>query len=70
MYHGGAAGRLLPCFSMDGGPVDHEAEAALGSYGDAVDMAVKVPTLSGVLVAFVLVSAAWAWRHLRGRAHQ
>jgi uncharacterized membrane-anchored protein len=42
-----------------------DSEAALRGYGDAVDLAVKAPTLFGVIVGLVVVSVWWAWRHLR-----
>jgi hypothetical protein len=42
-------------------------EAALRDYGDAVDLAVKVPTLTGVVVALVAASFVWAWQRLRRR---
>jgi hypothetical protein len=42
-------------------------ELALGSYGDAVDMAVKVPTLTGFLVALAAATFVWAWRQLRAK---
>jgi hypothetical protein len=42
-----------------------EKDAALGSYGDAVDMAAKVPTLAGVVVALAAVTMIWVWRKLR-----
>jgi hypothetical protein len=41
--------------------------SALGSYGDAVDMAVKVPTLTGVLIALAAATLVWSWRTLRQR---
>jgi hypothetical protein len=42
-----------------------ESEAGLGEYGDAVDMAIKVPTLSGVLVTLFVAALVWAWRKSR-----
>jgi hypothetical protein len=42
-----------------------ESEAGLGEYGDAVDMAIKVPTLAGVIVALFVVAIVWAWRRTR-----
>ena len=44
-----------------------DSEAALRGYGDAVDMAAKVPTLSGFLVALAAGTFVWAWRQLRLR---
>jgi hypothetical protein len=44
---------------------DADTEAALGAYGDAVEMAVRVPTLTGVLFALVTITVVWAWRHAR-----
>jgi hypothetical protein len=44
-------------------------EEELAVYGQAVDVAVHVPTLSGALVAGVVAGAVWMWRQLRrGRA--
>jgi hypothetical protein len=45
----------------------NDTNAALGGYGDAVDMAAKVPTLTGVLVALAAASFVWAWQKLRRR---
>jgi hypothetical protein len=42
-----------------------ESEVGLGEYGDAVDLAVKVPTLTGVIVALVIAALVWAWRKSR-----
>jgi len=42
-------------------------DATLGAYGDAVDLAVKAPTLAGIIVALVSIALVWAWRHLRAR---
>jgi hypothetical protein len=42
-----------------------DTEAALGSYGDAVDMAAKIPTLGGVALALVVGGFVWAWQRLR-----
>jgi hypothetical protein len=41
--------------------------ARLGAYGDVVDMAVKVPTLSGVLVALAAGTFVWLWHHFGRR---
>jgi hypothetical protein len=41
--------------------------ARLGAYGDVVDMAVKVPTLSGVLVALAAGTFVWVWHHIGRR---
>jgi len=44
-------------------------EEDLAVYGQAVDVAVHVPTLSGALVAGLVAGAVWMWRQLRrGRA--
>jgi hypothetical protein len=44
-------------------------EEDLAVYGQAVDVAVHVPTLSGALVAGLVAGAVWTWRQLRrGRA--
>jgi hypothetical protein len=45
---------------------DHD-EIALGGYGDAVDLAVKVPTLPGIIVALISATVVFAWRQLRRR---
>jgi hypothetical protein len=45
-----------------------DTNAVLGGYGDAVDMAAKAPTLTGVLVALVAGSFVWAWQRLRRRS--
>jgi hypothetical protein len=44
-----------------------DTNAALGGYGDAVDVAVKVPTLTGAIVALAAGTLVWAWRWLRSR---
>jgi len=41
--------------------------ARLGAYGDVVDMAVKVPTLSGVQVALAAGTLVWMWDHFQRR---
>jgi hypothetical protein len=48
---------------------DHAApeEEDLGVYGQAADVAVHVPTLSGALVAGLVAGAVWTWRQLRRR---
>jgi hypothetical protein len=44
-------------------------EEDLAVFGQAVDVAVHVPTLSGALVAGLVAGAVWTWRQLRrGRA--
>jgi hypothetical protein len=48
---------------------DADSEVALRGYGDAVDLAVRAPTLAGVIVALFVVSVWWAWRHVRRRQH-
>jgi hypothetical protein len=52
---------------MEMGPNQAESDADLGGYGDAVDMAVKVPTLSGFVVALVAGTLIWAWHQFRQR---
>jgi hypothetical protein len=52
--------------STDPDPAD---QAALGGYGDAVDMAAKVPTLSGFLVALAAGTFLWLWLRLSVRRH-
>jgi hypothetical protein len=42
-------------------------EEELAVYGQAVDVAVHVPTLSGALVAGLVAGAVWTWRQLRRR---
>jgi hypothetical protein len=42
-----------------------DSNAALAGYGSAIDMAVKVPTLSGALFALATGTHVWAWRQLR-----
>jgi hypothetical protein len=41
--------------------------AAVAGYGSAIDMAVKVPTLSGAFFALAAGSLVWAWRQVRRR---
>ena len=48
---------------------DADSEVALRGYGDAVDLAVRAPTLAGVIVALLVVSVWWACRHVRRRQH-
>lgn len=50
-----------------GTPDEADTTAALGGYGDAVDMAAKVPTLAGVICALAACTLVWAWRRLRSR---
>jgi hypothetical protein len=42
-------------------------EEGVAVYGQAVDVAVHVPTLSGALVAGLVAAAVWTWRQLRRR---
>jgi hypothetical protein len=45
---------------------DYDATGAnLGAYGDVLDMAVKVPTVSGVLVALAVGTFVWVWNQFR-----
>jgi hypothetical protein len=48
---------------------DPADQADLPSYGDAVDMAAKVPTLSGFLVARAAGTFVWLWHRLSVRRH-
>jgi hypothetical protein len=51
--------------STDPDPAD---QATLGGHGDAVDMAAKVPTLSGFLVALAAGAFVWIWHRLSVRS--
>jgi hypothetical protein len=42
-----------------------DSPTRFGAYGDVVDMAVKVPTLSGFLVAVAVGTFIWATHRLR-----
>jgi hypothetical protein len=42
-------------------------EEGVAVYGQAVDVAVHVPTLSGALVAGLVAAAVWTWRQLHRR---
>jgi hypothetical protein len=44
-----------------------DSNAAIAGYGSAIDMAVKIPTLSGALFALAAGTLVWAWRQLRRR---
>jgi CRISPR/Cas system-associated exonuclease Cas4 (RecB family) len=44
-----------------------DSNVALAGYGSALDMAVKVPTLSGALVALAAGTFVWVWLQLRRR---
>ena len=59
-----AGGTLIEMASRD----EADSNAAVAGYGSAVDMAVKVPTLSGALFALAAGTLVWAWRQLRRRA--
>jgi hypothetical protein len=48
---------------------DEATDTTLRAYGDAVDMAVKAPTLLGIIVALVGITVIWAWRRFQ-RRHQ
>jgi hypothetical protein len=47
------------------GPGDSD-ESELAAYGQAVDVAAHVPTLSGAIAAVAVVAVVWVWRQLRG----
>jgi hypothetical protein len=48
---------------------DDSADSELAAFGQAVDVAVHVPTLSGVIAAGAVAAIVWIWRQLRhGRA--
>jgi hypothetical protein len=44
-----------------------DSNDAVAGYGSAIDMAVKIPTLSGALFALTAGTLVWAWRQLRRR---
>jgi hypothetical protein len=44
-----------------------DSNTAVAGYGSAIDMAVKIPTLSGALFALAAGTLVWAWRQLRRR---
>jgi hypothetical protein len=52
---------------MSGDQGETNDGAALGGYGDALDMAGKVPTLTGVLVALAAAGLVWMWQRLSRR---
>ena len=55
--------------SDDRTPSDDSGDWELAAYGQAVDVAVHVPTLSGALAAGTVAAIVWIWRQLRhGRA--
>jgi hypothetical protein len=55
--------------SDDRTPSDDSGDSELAAYGQAVDVAVHVPTLSGALAAGTVAAIVWIWRQLRhGRA--
>ncbi|HZA76749.1 MAG TPA: hypothetical protein VE623_10220 [Acidimicrobiales bacterium] len=48
---------------------DASDDMELAGYGQAVDVAVHVPTLSGAVVCAVVAAVVWVWRQVRrGRA--
>jgi hypothetical protein len=49
---------------------DEATDTTLRAYGDAVDMAVKAPTLLGIIVALVGITVIWAWRRFSGGTKQ
>jgi hypothetical protein len=49
------------------GAVDQTDDAAVAAYADAVDMAVRVPKLAGVVAGLVIAAIVTAWRFLRRR---
>jgi hypothetical protein len=61
--------RTLPAGTDDAnGPGDSD-ESELAAYGQAVDVAAHVPTLSGAIAAVAVAGVVWVWRQLRrGRA--
>ena len=53
--------------ALGGGSDQAADDAALAGYGDAVDTAVRVPTLAGAAAALLLAAIVTLWRVLRRR---
>lgn len=50
-------------------PSDRSDDSELAAYGQAVDVAVHVPTLSGAIAVSAVAAVLWIWRQVRrGRA--
>jgi hypothetical protein len=48
---------------------DDSDDSELAAYGQAVDVVVHMPSLSGVIAAGAVAAIVWIWRQLRhGRA--
>jgi hypothetical protein len=41
-----------------------EDDEGLSAYGDAFDVAARVPTLTGVAIALIAAGIVWVWRRL------
>jgi hypothetical protein len=46
---------------------DVDDEAALAGFGDALDLAARVPTLTGAVLALIGAGLVWGWQRLRRR---
>jgi hypothetical protein len=53
--------------ALDSGTASDETETDLAGYGQAVDVAAHVPTLSGAIVAAGVAGLVWIWRQVRRR---
>jgi hypothetical protein len=64
-----AGQRTVVLVSDDRTSSDDSGDSELAAYGQAVDVAVHVPTLSGAIAAGAVAAVVWIWRQLRhGRA--
>jgi hypothetical protein len=53
--------------AIDSDTASDESDADLAAYGQAVDVAAHVPTLSGAIAAGVVAGLVWIWRQVRHR---